>query len=63
MTRLVTKSGPALSPIPLEKQLESAVAYEREKFLQLNCVPSHSLPSDYALRELHSELSMAVSRA
>ena len=59
---IVAKSGPRLSPVSLEKQLASSVAYNQERWLQLNCVRSDSLPSDYTLAEVHREIDGALSR-
>jgi hypothetical protein len=56
------KSGPLLSLIPLEKQLESAVAYETEARLQRICIPSHELSTEYARQITHLELDRLVSR-
>lgn len=62
MTNLRTKSGPMLSPISLERQLESAVAFEREAWLQLNCLASHSLSTEYQRSLVHLELEKVLSR-
>lgn len=72
MTRLVVVglSGPNFhEPRSLEQTLQASVDYqaekerqEREQWLAANCVPSDSLLSDYGLREIHCELSIAVSR-
>lgn len=56
------KSGPNFSPVPLEKQLESAVAYETEARLQRTCVPPDQLSSEYARTLVHLELNRIVTR-
>jgi len=59
MTRLVTitKSGPKFNePRSLETLLADSVSFEREKWLQANCVSSDTLPSEYACEITHLEL-------
>lgn len=68
MTRLVTitKTGPKFhEPRSLADQLAASVDYISEKQRQEElaaCVDSDSLITDYALAEVHHELSRVVTR-